>query len=73
VLNTIVNFSFQFLKSRLVTFSQFLYDEHIKSRLAKDAAFFTLHHQYPFTRFSAFFLLSHALLMPRADFLQICT
>jgi hypothetical protein len=51
-----VNLTFQLLKSRLGTFSQFLYDETIKSRLAKDAAFFreqrvALHHQYPFTRF----------------------
>jgi hypothetical protein len=50
-----VNLTFQLLKSRLGTFSQFLYDETIKSRLAKDAAFFreqrvALHHQYPFTR-----------------------
>jgi hypothetical protein len=55
ILNTMVNLTFQLLKSRLGTFSQFLYDETIKSRLAKDAAFFreqrvALHHQYPFTR-----------------------
>ena len=31
---------YQFLRKKFVTFSQFLYDEHIKSRLAKDLRFF---------------------------------
>lgn len=36
IMNTTVNFTYQFLKKKFFTFSQFLYDEHIKSRLIKD-------------------------------------
>ncbi|KAJ2942683.1 hypothetical protein O0L34_g11224 [Tuta absoluta] len=35
-MNTTVNFTYQFLKKKFFTFSQFMYDEHIKSRLIKD-------------------------------------
>ncbi|XP_054280077.1 WASH complex subunit 4-like [Macrosteles quadrilineatus] len=40
IMNTTVNFTYQFLRKKLITFSQFLYDEHIKSRLMKDLCFF---------------------------------
>ncbi|XP_072939264.1 WASH complex subunit 4 [Epargyreus clarus] len=36
VMNTTVNFTYQFLKNKFYTFSQFMYDEQIKSRLIKD-------------------------------------
>ncbi|XP_013187252.1 WASH complex subunit 4 [Amyelois transitella] len=36
IMNTTVNFTYQFLKKKFFTFSQFMYDEHIKSRLVKD-------------------------------------
>lgn len=36
IINTTINFIYQYLKIKLHIFSQFLYDEHIKSRLLKD-------------------------------------
>ncbi|XP_068215030.1 WASH complex subunit 4 [Palaemon carinicauda] len=36
IINTTVNFTYQFLRKKFHVFSQFLYDEHIKSRLLKD-------------------------------------
>lgn len=36
IMNTTVNFTYQFLKNKFYTFSQFMFDEHIKSRLIKD-------------------------------------
>ncbi|RXG53130.1 WASH complex subunit 7 [Armadillidium vulgare] len=36
IINTTVNFTYQFLRRKFHVFSQFLYDEHIKSRLIKD-------------------------------------
>ncbi|CAL4067501.1 unnamed protein product, partial [Meganyctiphanes norvegica] len=36
IINTTVNFTYQFLRKKFYIFSQFLYDEHIKSRLLKD-------------------------------------
>ncbi|ROT68592.1 putative WASH complex subunit 7-like [Penaeus vannamei] len=36
IINTTVNFTYQFLRRKFQVFSQFLYDEHIKSRLLKD-------------------------------------
>merc|ERR1719244_538142 len=36
IINTTVNFTYQFLRKKFHIFSQFLYDEHIKSRLLKD-------------------------------------
>ncbi|KAJ8721539.1 hypothetical protein PYW07_002314 [Mythimna separata] len=35
IMNTTVNFTYQFLKKKFFIFSQFMYDEHIKSRLIK--------------------------------------
>lgn len=40
IMNTTVNFTYQFLKKKFYTFSQFMYDEHIKSRLMKDLKIF---------------------------------
>ncbi|XP_011503763.1 PREDICTED: WASH complex subunit 7 [Ceratosolen solmsi marchali] len=39
IMSTTVNFVYQFLRIKLHTFSQFLFDEHIKSRLIRDARF----------------------------------
>lgn len=51
-----VNFTYQFLRQKFVIFSQFLYDDHIKSRLYKDIRFFkeakntTTNSRYPFAQ-----------------------
>ena len=50
---------FQFLRKKFVIFSQFLYDEHIKSRLIRDIRHFrenksSLGQKYPFERASKF-------------------
>ncbi|KAJ8686464.1 hypothetical protein QAD02_022258 [Eretmocerus hayati] len=37
IMSTTVNFVYQFLRVKLHAFSQFLFDEHIKSRLIRDA------------------------------------
>jgi len=55
IMNTTVNFTFQFLRKKFFIFSQFLYDEHIKSRLIKDWKYFKENHmetdqKYPFER-----------------------
>ena len=55
IINTTVNFTYQFLRKKFVVFSQFLYDEHIKSRLSKDFKFFKenkaqLDQKYPLDR-----------------------
>lgn len=39
IMSTTVNFVYQFLRAKLHTFSQFLFDEHIKSRLIRDIRF----------------------------------
>ncbi|CAG5126289.1 unnamed protein product, partial [Candidula unifasciata] len=44
IMNTTVNFTFQFLRKKFFIFSQFMYDEHIKSRLIKDWKFFRENH-----------------------------
>ncbi|MEJ1277161.1 WASH complex subunit 4 [Cricetulus griseus] len=54
-----VNFTYQFLKKKFYIFSQFMYDEHIKSRLIKDIRFFREikdqnDHKYPFDRAEKF-------------------
>ncbi|EDQ91034.1 uncharacterized protein MONBRDRAFT_15671 [Monosiga brevicollis MX1] len=59
IMNTTVNFTYQFLRKRFFTFSQFLFDDHIKSRLLKDCRFFRenrdeLDQQYPFERAEKF-------------------
>merc|ERR1719342_1230895 len=55
IINTTVNFAYQFLRKKIVIFSQFLYDEHIKSRLSKDVKYFkenkkSLDQKYPLDR-----------------------
>ena len=40
IMNTTVNLVFLFLGKKFYTFSQFLFDDHIKSRLIKDVRFF---------------------------------
>eukprot|EP01101_Sappina_pedata_P008773 TRINITY_DN4938_c0_g1_i1.p1 TRINITY_DN4938_c0_g1~~TRINITY_DN4938_c0_g1_i1.p1 ORF type:complete len:1098 (+),score=436.48 TRINITY_DN4938_c0_g1_i1:19-3312(+) len=55
ILNTTVNFTYQFLRRKFMIFSQFLFDEHIKARLYKDNKFFKenkekLKSMYPFDR-----------------------
>ncbi|XP_076775882.1 WASH complex subunit 4 isoform X1 [Arvicanthis niloticus] len=59
IMNTTVNFTYQFLKKKFYIFSQFMYDEHIKSRLIKDIRFFREikdqnDHKYPFDRAEKF-------------------
>lgn len=59
IMNTTVNFTYQFLTKKFFVFSQFMYDEHIKSRLIKDWRFFREVHQqtdqkYPFERAEKF-------------------
>lgn len=40
IINTTVNFTYQFLRKKFYVFSQFMFDEHIKSRLMKDLKYF---------------------------------
>jgi WASH complex subunit 7 len=59
IMNTTVNFTFQFLKQRFITFSQFLFDDHISARLYKDGRFFkkeraALNNCYPYDRADKF-------------------
>merc|ERR1719367_2086064 len=61
IINTTVNFTYQFLRKKFVVFSQFLYDEHIKSRLIRDIRHFRESRSqgqgqrgYPFDRASKF-------------------
>ncbi|XP_076340851.1 strumpellin and WASH-interacting protein isoform X2 [Tachypleus tridentatus] len=59
IMNTTVNFTYQFLRKKFYIFSQFLYDEHIKSRLLKDLRFFRenktqQNQKYPFERAEKF-------------------
>jgi len=61
IMNTTVNFTYQYLRQRFVTFSQFLYDDIIKSRLHKDIKWFNapgrrdeLNNQYPYERAAKF-------------------
>jgi WASH complex subunit 7 len=48
IMNTTVNFTYQFLRQKFVIFSQFLYDEHIKARLFKDIRFFKVNNNILF-------------------------
>uniref|UniRef100_A0A1B0CGU6 WASH complex subunit 4 n=1 Tax=Lutzomyia longipalpis TaxID=7200 RepID=A0A1B0CGU6_LUTLO len=59
VVNTTVNFTYQFLKRKIYVLSQFLYDERIKSRLVKDQKWFRdnrerLGQMYAYERADAF-------------------
>ncbi|CAG2173816.1 unnamed protein product, partial [Oppiella nova] len=52
IINTTVNFTYQFLRKKFYIFSQFLYEEHIKSRLIKDLRYFreSEANKFPFER-----------------------
>ncbi|KAJ3639981.1 hypothetical protein Zmor_003307 [Zophobas morio] len=59
IMNTTVNFTYQFLQKKFYIFSQFMFDEHIKSRLLKDMRFFSEHkvdliQMYPYERADKF-------------------
>jgi len=59
IMNTTVNFTYLFLMRKFRVFSQFLYDDHIRSRLIKDTRFYResrteLNNQYPFERADRF-------------------
>lgn len=55
IMNTTINFTYQFLKQKMAVFSQFLYDEHIKAALFREIRHFTenkeqLNSLYPWDR-----------------------
>ena len=59
ITNTTVNFTYQFLCQKFLIFSEFLFDDHIKSRLMKDVRFFRekkdeLEQRYPYDRADKF-------------------
>lgn len=59
IMNTTVNFTYQYLKKQFYIFSQFLFDEHIKAKLIKDISFFkeskaSLNQKYPYERAEKF-------------------
>lgn len=59
IMSTTVNFVYQFLRIKLHTFSQFLFDEHIKSRLMRDIRFIKSQREnngspYPYERAEKF-------------------
>eukprot|EP01111_Echinosteliopsis_oligospora_P016308 TRINITY_DN6722_c0_g1_i1.p1 TRINITY_DN6722_c0_g1~~TRINITY_DN6722_c0_g1_i1.p1 ORF type:complete len:602 (+),score=102.79 TRINITY_DN6722_c0_g1_i1:173-1807(+) len=59
IMNTTVNFTYQFLRQKFNVFSQFLYDDHIKSTLYRDIKYFkeskdSLDNRYPFDRSKKF-------------------
>ncbi|XP_050314491.1 WASH complex subunit 4 isoform X2 [Anthonomus grandis grandis] len=59
IMNTTVNYTYQFLKNKFKIFSQFLFDEQIKSRLLKDLRHFSDHKDqynqlYPYERADKF-------------------
>ncbi|KAK9889027.1 hypothetical protein WA026_004312 [Henosepilachna vigintioctopunctata] len=59
IMNTTVNFTYQFLQKKFFVFSQFMFDEQIKSRLLRDLKFFSEHkgelnQMYPYERAEKF-------------------
>lgn len=59
IMNTTVNFTYQFLQKKFFIFSQFMFDEQIKSRLLKDLKYFSTHkiemnQMYPYERAEKF-------------------
>jgi WASH complex subunit 7 len=59
IMNTTVNFVYKFLGRKFYIFSQFLYDDHIKSRLIKDIRFYKdkameLDNKYPLKQATSF-------------------
>lgn len=62
IMNTTVNFTYQFLRQKFVIFSQFLYDEHIKARLFKDIRFFKVNNIIIYLLFLIYYLFIYSLL-----------
>lgn len=59
ITNTAVNFTYQLLQNKFYVFSQFMYDEQVKSRLIKDCKYFAEHRNelnemYPYERAEKF-------------------
>jgi len=59
IMNTTVNYTYQYLAKRFAVLSQFLYDDHIRSRLLKDTKTFReqakeLNNRYPYDRAHTF-------------------
>ncbi|VDD91054.1 unnamed protein product [Enterobius vermicularis] len=59
IMNTVINFAYQYLKKRFFVFSQFLYDDHIKGQLIKEIRYFQsnadqLNKMYPMKRVQRF-------------------
>lgn len=59
IINTTVNYTYQFLRQKFFAFSDFLYDEQIKARLTSDAKYFlengeALNQTYDYNRANAF-------------------
>jgi len=59
IMNTTVNFTYQYLTKQFYIFSQFLFDEHIKAKLIKDIAYYkeskvSLNQKYPYERAEKF-------------------
>ena len=61
ILNTTVNYTYQYLSKKFHIFSQFLFDDYIRSHLAKEKRWFKKHHKdpdidnkYPFHRAAGF-------------------
>ncbi|QDZ18172.1 subunit 7 of WASH complex [Chloropicon primus] len=55
IVNTTINYVYQYLTKKLEVLTTFLYDDHIKSRLKREMHFFSekqeeLDHEYPFER-----------------------
>ncbi len=40
IMNTTVNYTYQYLRKQFFIFSQFLFDEHIKAKLIRDISFY---------------------------------
>lgn len=49
IMSTTVNFAYQYLAQKFVVFSQFLYDDHIKSSLGKERRFYKVSCAYDST------------------------
>jgi WASH complex subunit 7 len=59
IMNTAVNFTFSFLVTKFRTFSEFMFDNYINSRLRREVTYFKDHRdeldkQFPFERAEAF-------------------
>ncbi|PAA52998.1 hypothetical protein BOX15_Mlig016923g2, partial [Macrostomum lignano] len=62
IMNTTVNYTYQYLRKKFFIFSQFMFDEHIKARLIKDRRHFLENHveggakdqMFPFERADKF-------------------